>query len=219
MTYPNAAGGVKKIYISQILQIIAAILSIIIAIIGVGSVAAASTGTDVGIGAAAGGLIGMGAFTVIVAILGLIAFIIELVGVVAAGKDEPAFKTALYCTLIALIVGFIASFIPGVFGSIVTLIGNAFNIMATIFIVRGIQNLSRNLGEEDLVAKGDTLIKLFVCSFGLGLILNFIKGLLGANTTSVLAVILSIVGIVLEIVAFFMFMSYLKKAKNLLAIK
>ena len=99
MKYPNAAKGINKIYIAEILSIMAAILAIVVMIL------VASNNIDTGISGEEAAQVLQKAnigtpfvvLGVVMMLLMLVSFFMNLTGIISASKDEAGFKRALWC--------------------------------------------------------------------------------------------------------------------------
>ena len=216
MRYPNAFAGVKKIFTAEILSIISAVAVLVAALFGFTSVGAAVDGSATGAFASLGGA---AIFTLGAGIVAIIAFILNIVGINSAAKDEPTFKKAL----IAVLVGIIASVLSSVLSSqktissILSRASGCASVIVTIFVIMGIQALAKNLGNEEMIKKGNTTIKLVLCSYlistVLGLIADIAQGPAGLTVT---LVILAIVSAVFSIIEYVFYLRYLSAAKMML---
>ena len=148
MRFPNASAGVKKLYTSEILSLIALIFALITAIAGFFTIGVIDAGVD---GAVNAGLGVTGVFTILTAILSLIAFILSLVGLSRAGKDEPAFKYALYATFIGIVVSVVVGFVPeGFWKDLLTVVNEIMLNIVPVLSIAGIIGgfLFNNRGEN-----------------------------------------------------------------------
>ena len=222
MRFPNAFGGVKKIWIAEILSLIGAAFGLIAAFMAIGTVgmaaAAGEAGTDAAVGAALGGALmggmGMAALTLVAGIIGIVAIIIELVGLNQAGKDEINFKRGFYAALIGLVVSVVAAALRSnnVLYTIFSIANTVIQIFILYSVVQGVRTLAEQMGNQEMVARSDTLFKLGVVFYGVSLLASII-GLFAVT----LSAILSIVAAVASIVLYILYLSYLGKAKNMLA--
>lgn len=213
MRFPNAYKGISKIYLAELLVIIAAIAT---------AIASVLAGIAVGIGneedATVIALIGGAGIIVLVAgILFIIAFIVNVVGVNDASKDELKFKHALYAIIVNIVVTIIGLFLTGIANDICDLVGEIAGIVTTIFIIQGIMALGNKIGSEDLVNRGKFLLKLIVAIWVITFVLTILSGFVLGETAAVVAGILSIVASVLSIVQYIAYLIYLSRAKKALA--
>ena len=154
MKFPNASQGVKKLFTSEILNIIAGFLLFIgaigAAIAAAGAMSAANQDSlTVGQTAA---LLGGGAITAVFMfgglVISIIAYIMMIVGLNNARKDDSNFNTAFIFVFVSLILSVISSFIPGVFGQLLSSISQLATMFITVYIILGIRSLAIQLGNR-----------------------------------------------------------------------
>lgn len=224
MKYPNAAKGVKRIFTAEILKLIGTISGIVgITIVVIGLITAEATGeSKAGITAFVLTL-GAGAIPLLAwAVLLLIAFIMRLVGIINARHDEDSFKSSLVC----LILDLVSAAVSGVFlslnntlvASLLYSFSQLMGLFVTLFIISGIIKLADKLNRGDVSAKGSNVLKLICVIVGLSLLLNIVSSILIGNPVIMyVALILFAAAMVLCIVQYIMFLSFLAKAKKMLA--
>lgn len=212
MRFPNAYKGVSRIYLAEILSLIAAILGIISAVVvlaGAGSAAAGNGGTGL--------VVGGGLFLTITMILMLASFIINIIGVSNAAQDEPAFKTAM----IFILVGILCSILGGVLASnlvvysIASIVSRVCEILVFWFSINGISNLAVALENNEIYERADSLAKLILGVYIAVIILTIVTSFIALPFF--LSTVISIVTSICLIVAYFMYLSLLSGAKNMLA--
>ena len=213
--FTNAYEGVKKIYKAEIFALIASILFL------VGSILSA-TGIQAGEETASGSglLIGGGFIVIAAAILLIIAAILNIMGVNRASKDEPAFKDAL----IALIIGIVANIVVSAFNGNATVssigksVANVMEILASYYICTGVINLADRLNDRAVSASGKKVRSILMGIWIAAAILNALTTLFGTNETmQVIIGSAAIVAGIISIVAYFLYISLLGKAKRMLA--
>ena len=229
MRFPNAAKGVKRIFSAEILNLLAKIfLAVAVVIVVIGYAGAVGTAGNAGIENSEAALDVMGGSILIAAIfalawvvLGIIGFIMNIVGIVNASHDEPNFKSAL----LFLIVGIVTSILAGIFynngtvSSLLYSLSNLLNLFVYIFVIAGVVKLADQMNRGDVSAKGTNVLKLIIVINILALIASLISTFMGGMVASVTAGVLLLVGIVLSIIQYFMYLSFLSKAKKMLAEK
>ena len=216
MKFQNAATGVKRIFTAEILKLIAAIVTVVGIVMTIVTVAAANANSQ-------GGTIAAGVGTVLLiaaaSILALIGGIMALVGIINASKDEGAFKTAL----ILIIISLIAAVVGGIFyknatvQSICQIVQNLMSIFVTVFVIKGITNLAVKIGNDEVAQQGKSLLTIIVVFYALSLIANILVLVFGGMFASVLGGVLAVVALVLNIIAYIVYLSLLSKGKNMLA--
>lgn len=216
MEFNNASKGIKKIFTAEVLALIAAICAVITAIFVV--VMAVATKAE-SAGGAVASLGAAGLFGIATAVLGIIAYIFKIIGVNNAGKDEPAFKIALYLIFAGLVVAVVGSFFSGnaTVKSVIDIASEVINLVITIYIIQGCCNLASKLGRDDVVNKGNTIFKLIICVYVLAIIANLIVAIFNGTGAAVTAGIIAIVSAVLNVIQYFIYLSFLSKAKKMFA--
>lgn len=220
MTFPNGFHGIKKIFTSEILDLIASVCMIICGALMI--VFLASAETDASGGAIAGGL-GAVAFLLAALVLSIIAYIFKLIGIKRAGRDDERFNTAFIFAIFALVLTVVSSAVTSISGTttiwddLIKTIATLFELLVTLYIVNGIQSLGEKLGHEELVAKGRTYFMLFLILYILRMIACVIPVFFGANeTTASISGIMMLVAAILSLICYILYLILLGKAKKVL---
>ena len=217
MKYENAYKGVSKIFSAQILRLLAGIFGVISAVFAVFTLASAMAGS---LGGTAGFGIGTIVLLVLIAVFSIIAFILMLVGTGNAGKDEPFFKTALLWLMIGIIASIASSCLSTfpVGASIFKIIATVADILSTFYIISGIVSLADKIGNTDVSAKGNLLMKMIIAVYVIAIIIEIISLITKlAVAGAVIAGILGIIAAVLSVVSYILFLVLLSRAKKMLA--
>ena len=213
--FPNAYEGVKKIYKAEIMALIASVLLLIGSIIS-------ATGLQAGESTASGEglLVGGGLLVIVAAVLMIIAAIMNIIGVNRASKDEAAFKNAL----IALLFGIAANILTSAFSNNPTIssigktLANVTEILASYYICTGIINLADRLSDSDVSARGKKIRSILMGIWVASAVLNVLTTLFGTSEAMQVVVgIIAIIGGIISIVAYFLYIGLLGKAKDMLA--
>ena len=214
MKFPNAYDGVSKIFLAEILALIAAACGVVTAILVLSGVGA----EQVGSAALGGGLaIGGGIFGLAATVLLVISFILNILGVSHASKDEEGFKSAL----IAIIVGIIAAVVGAIFSKNLTLaaicdiVSKICEILVFWFCISGIINLAEKLRDNNVRNKAESLVKLIIGMYAVGIVLAIINAFV--TFKHFLENVISVAAAVLSIIAYIMYLSLLSSAKRMLA--
>ena len=220
MKFPNAYQGVKKIFTAEILSLIGAACMIIFAVFGV--VALAGMATASGDTALTGG-IGLAVFGLAGGILSLIGLLFLMIGTKRAAQDEPIFNQAymyILCSLILTVASIVISsiWIYGTWDNMSTTIANILAMIATIFIISGVQNLAKQLNRPDMVAAGNTYMILLIVVYAVQIIVRIIPVFFGANAAASRVVgILSLAAEIASLIVYILYLVFLGKAKKMLA--
>ena len=211
----NAYEGVKKIYKAEILALIGEALAL------VGSILSA-TGIQAGEGTASGDglLIGGGLIVIIAAILLIVAAILNIMGVNRAAKDETAFKNALIAVLAGIAANVVVSAFSGneIISSIGKTVFNFTELLASYFICTGVINLSDRLSDSAVSASGRKVRSILLGIWAVAAVLSVLTVLFGTNETMQAIIgVAAIVSGIISIVAYFLYIGLLGKAKKMLA--
>ena len=216
MRFPNAFRGIKKIWLAELLMLLAAVVGIIPIVV----IAANSTmvGEEIVVNKAAvetpAAILG-----IITALIALVAFVLNLLGLINARKDDAAFKVALLVT----VLGIVASAISAIWSTNAGLVKwmdtalTIFSMLASYYVLTGIANLADQYPDPDtkaLALKSRTLVEGAFCATAVfKLIINIFK----IQDGSTIYTILSIIALLLELVSYILYLRALSKAKKMLA--
>ena len=215
MRFPNAYRGVKKIWLAELLMLLAAIVGIIMVIV------MAANGTMVGedIVINEGVKTPIAVLGIVTAVIALVAFILNLVGLINANNDDSAFRIALLVT----ILGIAASAISAIWSNNETLnkwMDTALTIcsmFASYYVLTGIANLAEKMSvaaTKAVALKSRTLVEGSFCATALfKLIISIFKIQNGSTISTILAVI----ALLLELVSYILYLRALSKGKKMLA--
>ena len=215
MRFPNAYRGVKKIWLAEMLMLLAAIVGIVIVIV------AAMNGSMVGedIVISEGVKTPIAILGIVTAVILLIGFILNLIGLINANNDDSAFRIALLVT----ILGVVASAISAIWSNNETLnkwMDTAITIcsmFASYYVLTGIANLAEKMSDaatKALALKSRTLVEGSFCATALfKLIISIFK----IQDGSTISTILAVVALLLELVSYILYLRALSKGKEMLA--
>ena len=215
MRFPNAYRGVKKIWLAEMLMLLAAIVGIIMVIV------MAANGTMVGedIVINEGVKTPIAVLGIVTAVIALVAFILNLIGLINANNDDFAFRIALLVT----ILGIVASAISAIWSNNETLnkwMDTALiicSMFASYYVLTGIANLAEKMSDaatKAVALKSRTLVEGSFCATALfKLIISIFKIQDGSTISTILAVI----ALLLELVSYILYLRALSKGKKMLA--
>ena len=222
MTFPNAAKGIKTLFIGELLALISAI-SIGLSIIFSKPIVSGNEVVDI---AAAGGQLTMAAILISVGgIIAIVAYIMQLVGIAKAARDEEAFKGALYLILFSILLSIAGTVLAYIFPTNNLLSGvgtvgtNIIEILVTFMIIGGIGTLGAKLNDATLQEKAAKLLGIIMTVIILRLIANIVILLFKESIAEVIVTILGIVILVFTLVQYIAYLSLLATARNTLANK
>jgi hypothetical protein len=216
MRFPNAFRGVKKIWLAELLMLLAAIVGIVLIVV----IAANSSlvGEEVIVNEDAvktpAAILGIGT-----ALIALVAFVLNLLGLINARKDDSAFSIALLVTLLGIVASVISSIWSGNQGLVkwMDTVLTICSMFASYYVLTGIANLAEQFPDEAtkaLALKSRTLVEGTFCATA---IFKLIISIFKIQDGSTIYTILSIVALVLELVSYVLYLRALSKGKKMLA--
>ena len=233
MKFPNAAKGVKKIYVAEVLTFISLLMILVVGVFAVIRIPTVMQESAIGDFAVIGGMI----LLLASAVLLIVAFIINLVGMINASRDESSFKSALIFFIVSIVLTVVSSLLGRVSviaGGIVSLISSLVSILVTIFIIAGIVRLADRLNRGDTSAKGSKVLKLLVVLKLVAFIATVVATVMDGFSTplsyavvesiasgkydsgSLVPFIIFIAVQALELIQYFIYLPFLSQAKKML---
>ena len=217
MTYPNAYHGVKKLFTSQILNLISSILGFVVAILAlVGVVSlAASEGTNFTVVFIAL-FVGLAA-----AVLSIIAYIMQIVGLKQASHDDSSFYTAFVFAIIGLVLIVLAAIFSALnvangFGDEIASIFSKFStIVIAAFVLIGVRSLANKLGQSEMANKAKNVSIFQAVILALSAIASIVA-LFTGNAATTISGVLALIAALLTVVFAIVYLVFLGKAKKML---
>lgn len=210
--FKNAYEGIKKIYISELLMLIASIVTFVGAIVTLTSITS--------FGASTTNLTILGVIVIVFAIVSLIAFILNIVGLAKARKDESNFNTAYVLTFAGIIASVLSSIfrnnkdLSDIFSIAIDLIW----LLVTCLIIVAIVNIAKQVNDPAVAAKGNNLLKLIVGVQVLAIVIKVVSIICAiVKIGQTIPAVLSIIAGVLTVVYHLIYISLLSKANKMLA--
>ena len=220
MNYPNARKGFKKLFASEILQLLALILTTTSTVLIVLMTYFAENGDNLQTGLTGIGLV---VSSIVSTILFITAMILNMVGVVQSSKDEPSFKVVIY----VIIVGIAAAIAITVCDILITegnmalsnflqVVSDMVNAITTILIIQGISNIAERIDEKTVLKRGNFLFHLIICIALASIFMKAVVMCIPKNVAVEAEVILMLISEVLVIFQYFVYLSFLGKASKML---
>ena len=200
--YPNAADGVSKLFLAEILGIIGAVASLIVVFFAATTVTSTIGGYVDG---ALGSLGLMAMLGAIVSILGIARLILSMIGLNTASRDCESFKTALYIVNVGLVCLIIGGMMDnGIIKTILEVISSIVNVVVLLLVVQGVSTL---LPESELVEKGKRIYSIAMVAVLVSIVCSFLGGI------PLIGFILKLAGSVCNIIYYVLYISFLSRAK------
>ena len=176
MSYPNAAHGLKTVYQSQLIGIIAAVLMFIPVI------------------------------NILAAIAIVASLVLYMVGLNQTAKDDAGYRTAFTLVIAQLVVSLLGNIIGGTFGSILSLVNDVLALAVLYYVCTTTNRLLQNVcAPESVTTRGTTVWKInVICTIvevvcGLLAMIPSASLQLLASFVTLLAAIAQLVGTILYI--------------------
>ena len=216
MRYPNAAKGIKKIYLAEILGILALVLAIVIAIMVAGNQVDTSISGEVAALALQAANVGTPFVILGVAmmLLMLVSYFMNLSGIINASKDEEGFKRALWALLASIAFGVVAAILENSNAKVANWLkvpSTLFELVVTIYVLEGIGNLARNLGKNDIAELSKQCRTWMMCALVLSAAAEVLVAVQAAEST--FKTTSGIAASLLGIVAYVVYLRVLNKAR------
>ena len=216
MRYPNAAKGIKKIYLAEILGILALVLAIVMGIMVAGSHVDTSMGGEEAAQALQAANVGTPFVIVgvVMMLLMLVSYFMNLSGVINASKDDEGFKRALWALLANIAFGVVAAILENSNAKVASWLkvpSTLFELVVTIYVLEGIGNLARNLGKNDIADLSKQCRTWMMCALVLSAAAEVFVAL--GTTGSAFHTTSGIAAALLQIVAYVVYLRVLNKAR------
>ena len=215
MKFKNALAGVKKLFASEIVSIIAAILSLVSVII-----IAASKGNE-------GLVAGAATLTLVSGIALIVALVFQLIGLHQGGKDQVEVHYAFWFVIFSIVLLIAGTAMSQVNNDIVKNVGKYFSIASNVAVVIsleytliGYSDIAKRAGSETMYARGRFLAICVLVLFAVSIVMDLYSNILSSNAlewikTTVL--IAGIVAAVAELVVYVLVVVYYYKSIKLLS--
>ena len=211
--YPNAANGVKKIFIAEILALVSVVLGIAARIVDI--VLTNATGVDEGTNVVVTILgVGMG-------VIALFSFFLNIVGVNEAGRDESAFRYASFAIIAAIILtlanGFFNIKENDLIRDIIQIVSDLASMIVTLFIIIGIRNLAMSLHDAKMEKKGGTLLNIVFVFSAIVILIRGAALFIKSDTGILILGGCLLIAAIFAVIKYILYLSYLAKANRMLA--
>ena len=218
MRYPNAAKGIRKIWIAEILGIVAAVLAIVLVfMVAANNIDTSISGEEAVQAFEAAKITGpVVALGICMSLIMVVSYILNLIGISNAAKDEEGFKRALWVLLASMAFGIVAAILqnsnPRV-SNWLEVPSTLFELVVTIYVLEGIGNLARNLGKNDIVDLSKQCKTWLLCALVLSAAAQAFVAL--GTEGSVLNTTSGVAAALLQIVAYVVYLRVLNKARQM----
>ena len=210
MKYPNAAKGLHRILIAEMIATIASIITVIVSVFALPSV-------DINaLNQFSLGTIGL-VMLVIIALY-VAAYLLELFGILQASKDEPAFKISLYAIIASIILTVLSGFFyeNETISFVIAICEDVAQFFLVHYIIHGIMHLSNHLGRPEISKKGTYIFRVIYIAIIFEVIVRIFEIIYGKERGEDLAKPFDVVANILKTAEYILFMIYIIKGSKLL---
>ena len=210
MDYLYIEKGIKKVYISQIFAIIAALLTGCTELVTsvYKNIIKGSSEKDSWIM-----ILSLAVGVVLLAAV-ITSNLIGMIGYYQASKDDPLFKKSMYCALtscILTVVGELLQIPNGMLYTVFTASAMIVEMFVMVFAIAGLVNLSESQGWSDLSEKGDRLLKLLAVTYIISAVNALIIRIFELSAESkMISFIINVIDSCLIIIRYILYLRYLK---------
>lgn len=135
-TYPNAAQGLHKVFLAQILPVVGVVLVLF----------------------SLSSLQLMVMMTMVTVVLAIVSGILNLMGLYQARQDDQGYANAFYLVIATLVVNVLSNLLgSGFLSSLLSLVANVLNLAILYLACATTSLLLTSLGQEELARKGHTV--------------------------------------------------------------
>ena len=218
MRFPNAAKGINKIWIAEILSIVAALLAIVMVFLVAANHIDTTISGDEAVQALetakiGGPVVGLGLGMML---LVLVSYILNLIGIVNASKDDEGFKRALWALLANIAFGVVAAILENSNARVANWLevpSTLFELVVMIYVLEGIGNLARNLVKNDIVDLGKQCRTWLMCALILAAVAEIFVAI--GTEGSVLNTTSGVAAALLQLVAYVAYLRVLNRARQM----
>lgn len=210
MDYLYIEKGIKKVYISQIFAIIAALL------IGCTELVTSVYKNIIKGSSEKDSWIMILSLAVGVVLLAAVitSNLIGMIGYYQASMYDPLFKKSMYCALtscILTVVGELLQIPNGMLYTVFTASAMIVEMFVMVFAIAGLVNLSESQGWSDLSEKGDRLLKLLAVTYIISAVNALIIRIFELSAESkMISFIINVIDSCLIIIRYVLYLRYLK---------
>ncbi|MEE0956960.1 MAG: hypothetical protein UH734_02605 [Ruminococcus sp.] len=216
----NAEKGIKKIIVSEIVAILAAVMSSAASLflgiqLSVDQISVVNPWTDAGWGT--WGLVsGLIAISFLLIQLGF-----GFVGYVQAARDEACFKNAMICTIAGSVLMIVGSSVQSASSTVSTVLsasGTIVEMFVMVYAIIALLHLAEKCDRPDMINMGTLMLKILVITYIVSALNALIIRIFELSSHArIVAVVTGAVDLVLSVMQYVLFMVYLQKTKKMLA--
>ncbi len=214
MKYPNALKGIKRIFLSELLSLFAALTAIPVLFLTNNEENITEKEIDTT-------MVIIIILAAVLLLMRLIGYILNIIGIHKAAKDESVFGIAL----LFVILGIGSNIAADIFvnnksvSAFLSGVHEISDILVTYYIIKGICSLSERLKNKKMVRRGKLLFGTYIILVVLIVAMNLVSRFFGNSVGDTIEGILAAATGVLTIIQYIIYLGYLLKARKMLSAK
>ena len=208
--YQNVKKGLDQLWLSQVLEIVVAVAGVLTTIFAAAAVVLMFVSG--GLATLTAALAGI--FGVVTVVASIAAFVLGLLGILNASKDEPGYQNALVWLVIGIVASLLAALVSGkdkfiwkLLNAILTAANGFAGFMVMYIVLNSTVAVANAVNNFEVASQGMAKAELFKKLYIIAIILVFV------GFIPVIGGICALVGSIMELVIFFMYLGFLGKAK------
>jgi len=220
MRYLNVEKGIRKVLISQIFSIIAAILSGCTDLLSEAFSTFKNVIQEPSVQLIA--LLFLSAGVGVFLLATIVCYnIFGVIGYYQASRDEPMFKKSMICVLasgILTVIGILFQVPNGTLHTLFTTAGTIVEMFEIVFAIAGLINISESLDRTDFSERGDRLLKIMVFTYIITALNALIIRIFELSAEAkIVSMFVNAADLVLIITRYVFYLRYLNGAKKMIA--
>lgn len=212
--YPNAQKGISKIYLSELLNMLADIAIGIVLVILVMHYQSATQ--DIRMEGAAVLLL---VCSVAATVLNFISLIMMVIGTVQTAKDQLSFRPVMILTLVNIAVATATAFFPvdTYLSNFGTVAGQLISLICSLLIILGISRMATQLQNTAVNAKCAGTLKIVLGIGAVALLVRLFNIFMVSTAAQGVNISLAVFSLVLNVLQYIFYLPLLSSAKKMLA--
>ena len=203
MRFSNGYKGVKKLFASEILNIVTTLLLFVTAVLNI--INSKKSSDDRFIAA-------VFILLLIAGIVAILSFLLQIIGINQSRKDGRYFGSALIFLFAGIPADVVASLTEGTFSNIFSSINEVLTLLVTVYVILGIYDLAEKLDNRSVMLHGKIVLILSASVFAVAVLFRIIPVFV-PRTESVFNAIVA----VMEFIGYLAFLILLGRAKKMLS--
>ena len=217
MRFESAKKGIKKLFLGEILSIVASILLIAsLVYLAMKQVDLNMTGEAVRQSLESGGvLVPFLVFSIAGLLLFLASYVLSLAGIINGAHDEESFKRALWAELALIALTIASAFLQDSQPQMVKwldVVSTVARMMVTLLVIGGIDRVAAKLGKTDVVIIGEKSRYFMISAFLLSAVFEVMLVFFFQNNPS-MTYFFRMTVYVLDIIAYVLYLRLLNRAR------